>query len=63
METKPIEIFTKWFDEEIKLTKVNIPSACCLSTIGMDNYPNARFVSILALKRNRFLLINPHKFF
>ncbi len=56
METTPIEIFTKWYDEELKLTKVNIPSACCLSTIGTDNYPNARFVSLKGILENKFIV-------
>lgn len=56
MEINPIEIFTKWFDDEIKLTKVNIPSACCLSTIGMDNYPNARFVSLKGILEGSFIV-------
>ncbi|MFV8348011.1 pyridoxamine 5'-phosphate oxidase [Flavobacterium sp. ZB4P13] len=56
METTPIEIFSKWFDEELKLTKVNIPTACCLSTIGTDHYPNARFVSIKGIVENNFIV-------
>ncbi|SHN13530.1 hypothetical protein SAMN05216269_11511 [Flavobacterium xinjiangense] len=42
MEITPLEIFNQWFDEELKLTKVRIPTACCLSTIGTDNYPRYR---------------------
>ena len=49
---KPIEIFTQWFDEELKLSKARIPTAVCLSTIGIDNYPNARFVSYKELIDN-----------
>lgn len=56
METRPIEIFTKWYEEELKLTKINIPSACCLSTIGTDNYPNARFVSLKGILENKFIV-------
>ncbi len=52
----PIEIFNKWFDEELKLTKVNIPTACCLSTLGTDNYPNARFVSLKGIRENKFIV-------
>jgi hypothetical protein len=40
----PIQLFSKWFDEELKRTTVRIPTACCLSTIGIDGFPNARFV-------------------
>jgi pyridoxamine 5'-phosphate oxidase len=56
METNPIEIFRKWFDEELSLTKVRIPSACCLSTVGQDNYPNARFVSLKEVVEKSFIV-------
>lgn len=52
----PIEIFCQWFAEELNLTKVNIPTACCLSTIGIDNYPNARFVSFKGMEENNFIV-------
>jgi hypothetical protein len=51
MEANPIEIFSKWYDQEINLPKVAIPYFCCLSTIGIENFLNARFVfppSVLA---------------
>ena len=56
METTPIEIFIKWFSEELNLTKVSIPTACCLSTIGTDNYPNARFVSLKGIVNKDFIV-------
>jgi pyridoxamine 5'-phosphate oxidase len=56
METTPIEIFSEWFAQEINLTKVTIPSACCLSTIGIDNYPNARFVALKGITENNFIV-------
>ena len=56
METSPVEIFNKWFGEELNLTKVSIPTACCLSTIGTDNYPNARFVSFKGIVENNFII-------
>ncbi len=56
MEQVPIEIFRKWFNEELKLTKVRIPTACCLSTIGTDNFPNARFVSLKGIVENSFII-------
>jgi len=52
----PVEIFKKWFDEELKLTKVSIPTACCLSTIGTDNFPNARFVSLKGIAESNFMV-------
>jgi pyridoxamine 5'-phosphate oxidase len=56
METTPIEIFNKWFGEELNLTKVSIPTACCLSTIGIDNYPNARFVALKGIVNQNFIV-------
>lgn len=56
MKMTPIEIFSQWFDEELSLTKISIPTACCLSTIGTDNYPNARFVSFKGLIENNFII-------
>lgn len=56
METNPIIIFNQWFDEELNQTKVRIPTACCLSTIGSDEYPNARFVSLKGIVENKFIV-------
>lgn len=57
----PIEHFNKWFNEELSLTKVRIPAACCLSTIGTDGYPNARFVSLKDVVGNNFIITGPLK--
>ncbi len=55
----PIERFNKWFKEELNLTKVRIPAACCLSTIGIDGLPNARFVSLKDVLENNFVVTGP----
>jgi len=55
----PIQLFHKWFEEEQKLTTVRIPSACCLSTIGQDGFPNARFVSLKEVIKNSFIVTGP----
>ncbi len=52
----PIEHFKEWFKEELNLTKVRIPTACCLSTIGIDGFPNARFVSLKDIVENSFVV-------
>lgn len=59
MEITPINIFREWFAEEQKLTTVRIPSACCLSTIGTDGFPNARFVSLKEIIENSFIVTGP----
>lgn len=42
----PIELFSEWYRTELQDSRDTIPSACCLSTVGLDGYPNARFVSL-----------------
>lgn len=56
MEINPVEIFIKWFNEELNLSKVSVPSACCLSTSGTDNYPNARFISLKGVIKGNFII-------
>lgn len=54
-----IEHFNTWFKEELNVTKVRIPTACCLSTIGLDGFPNARFVSLKDVVENNFIVTGP----
>ena len=56
---EPISLFAKWFAEESTLTKVQIPTAVCLSTIGIDNFPNARIVSFKEVMDNSFIITGP----
>lgn len=55
----PIEYFNEWFKEELNVTKVRIPAACCLSTIGVDGFPNARFVALKGVVNNSFIVTGP----
>ena len=55
----PIELFSKWFNEELNVSKVQIPTAVCLSTIGLDNFPNARFVSFKEVLDDSFVITGP----
>ncbi|WP_242155961.1 pyridoxine/pyridoxamine 5'-phosphate oxidase [Aestuariivivens sediminis] len=55
----PIDIFNKWFFEEEKLTSVTIPTAVCLSTNGLDGFPNARVVSYKEISENNFIITGP----
>lgn len=52
----PFVKFENWYTQEQKATNVKIPSACCLSTIGLDGYPNARMVSLKELKEEQFII-------
>lgn len=55
----PFQLFKQWYDEEYTLTKVRIPAACCLSTIGLDGFPNARFISLKEVIEETFVVIGP----
>ena len=55
----PLLLFEKWFSEEKNLNTLKLPSACCLSTIGLDGYPNARFVSLKEIVNESFVITGP----
>lgn len=55
----PIQKFEKWYSSELNKTNVAIPSACCLSTLGLDGFPNARFVSLKEIRDDRFVVTGP----
>lgn len=52
----PFAIFKNWYQTELEQSKLRIPSACCLSSIGTDGYPNSRFVSLKELKNKSFII-------
>ncbi len=56
---QPIPLFLEWFDEESKRSKVRLPRAVCFSTIGVDGFPNARFVSFKELIEDCFIITGP----
>ena len=45
--------------KELNLSKTRIPTAVCFSTIGIDNFPNARFVSFKELVDKSFIITGP----
>jgi pyridoxamine 5'-phosphate oxidase len=55
----PIELFQKWYQQELQDAQVAIPSACCLSTAGLDGHPNARMVSLKEVADGRFIITCP----
>ena len=55
----PLELFEKWFSEEKQASKLKLPAACCLSTIGLDGYPNSRFVSLKEVTEEGFVITGP----
>ena len=55
----PLQLFNQWFEEELKVSQLKLPAACCLSTIGLDGYPNARFVSLKEVFEGAFIITGP----
>lgn len=52
----PLEKFELWLAEEREQQELRFPTACCLSTIGIDGYPNARFVSLKEVTHDGFII-------
>lgn len=55
----PFVQFQDWYNHQIETTAASLPAACCLSTIGLDGCPNARFVSLKALEKDKFIITGP----
>lgn len=55
----PLQLFKEWYAEENAMSNLKLPAACCLSTIGVDGYPNARFVSLKELINDSFVITGP----
>ncbi len=55
----PLKQFIEWYDREVEKSSVRIPSACCLTSIGLDGYPNSRFVSLKEILNNKFVITGP----
>lgn len=52
----PFDTFAKWLQQHNTTTKSTHPSACVLSTLGVDGFPNARNVSLKELKEPYFIV-------
>lgn len=55
----PIALFNEWYQQQLTATTVKLPAACCLSTIGLDGFPNARFVSLKEVLHGSFVVTGP----
>lgn len=55
----PIALFNQWYAEEKEQTQVRIPAACCLSSLGLDGYPNARFLALKEILDGDFVITGP----
>lgn len=55
-KTDPLILFSRLYKEHLKVSALELPGACCLSTIGLDGFPNARFVSLKEVKKEGLLI-------
>lgn len=58
-ETSPIARFQSWYEQELEQSTSSVPDACCLSTMGLDGYPNARFVALKSIEQEQFIVTGP----
>ena len=54
--TDPINLFNQWLQQEVAQSRSTVPQACCLSTLGTNGYPNARFVSLKTVHNGAFII-------
>jgi len=52
----PFSKFKSWLLEAREKSQLKFPAACCLSTLGLDGFPNARFVSMKSVTDNKFII-------
>jgi len=52
----PFNLFADWHQQELTQSNSQVPSACCLSTLGTNGYPNARFVSLKTVHNGAFII-------
>jgi len=55
----PFQQFSDWYNHESDNSGAFIPSACCLSATGLDDYPDARFVSLKEMIDKTFIVTGP----
>ncbi len=51
-----IQLFEELYYKEEELNTQAPPSYCCLSTVGLDAYPNSRFVALKAIVNGSFVI-------
>jgi pyridoxamine 5'-phosphate oxidase len=55
----PIQKCQDWLAEETHKNTSHLATAGCLSTLGDDGYPNARFISLKAIVADAFVITGP----
>lgn len=51
--------FRVWYDEQARQVTDGAEAACCLSTIGLDGFPAARFVALKEVDERGFIVTGP----
>ncbi len=59
MTQNPLKQFESLWKEELTQSQVKVPSACCLSTISEDGYPNSRFLALKEVNEEGFIVTGP----
>lgn len=57
----PIEQFGRWFAEAAAEKTIRLPEAACLSTIGVDDYPEGRMVLLKSFDARGFVFFTNWK--
>jgi pyridoxamine 5'-phosphate oxidase len=52
----PFDIFNQWYNLELESSTPDRVTACCMSTIGLDGYPNSRIVALKDYADERFMV-------
>ncbi|MDX8572113.1 pyridoxal 5'-phosphate synthase [Elizabethkingia sp. HX QKY] len=51
-----VSLFNNGLEREMQVHKQKLSYACCLSTEGLDGFPNARFVSLKEIRNEEFVI-------
>jgi len=52
----PFEQFRCWYDEACGLDAIQLPWACCLSTVGVDGFPDGRMMLLKECDKRGFVV-------
>ncbi len=52
----PFQKFSEYYTLQKRINTSELSSACCLTSIGLDGYPNARFVSLKEVTAASFVI-------
>lgn len=55
----PFPELQRLFEAQGQESNIKVPTACCLSTIGLDGRPNARHLALKAIRNEGFFITGP----